>query len=654
MIDFIKNIRKKYFSESQWFLWFLFILIIIITLYPFLKIGITSADDFGTYLVTRLGTVFEDAIWYAKNQGRFYFVIAKPLYAVPYLIDNFCYTKIVQYATLVLSFILFTVTINKIFKLKEFGWVIFLLLFTFLTVANFHIPVVTYPFYFTCSFSIFLLSLLRFLKYTETKKYKFLIQSAILYAITLLFYENYLIFLLFMLGFFICRNIFIQGWKVITKKSLYKEILPFAIVIIIYVCSYFIFRKSIQDEAGFYTGSSFVEDFKLRNFFTVLWNYNKAAFPTYIYHYFRNVIEMFSLLPEGHQHNFGYMLTHSSIMAIINAFIQCFILVFLLNRTKPTISWQKAGLGFLIVFLFTFSVHILVAVSEKYQASDYWRNVSGYITTYYSYFCITLLIGFVIYASIKISYNYKWIHKILIGGFALLVFCISIMISYSNEHLSRAWQQSQNRFIMMDKVLEKGILSKISENSITYAGEMNPSLYDFGLGICGYPTAWKDYISAKTGKELNIHSLRENFEENILQLPQQSIYYVNYFDSPKTQDILLVLSKIDSNSIKYNCKEKMLDEMTSRETTVYYLSSCKEFTFEFYIPECKHDSTVFINDTGFKVSRGLNAITIDNKNKKEEITSFSVKSSEAFSAKDFSVSSIGHLETETYYIDNSN
>ncbi len=649
MTNSIKNIQEKYFSESKTYLWFLFFLTILLTLFPFFKIGFTTADDFGYYLRTLDGTVFSDAVKSAENTGRFYLYFVKPIYSIPYLVDNFYFTKIIQYSFLLWSFILFTVLIKRIFKQNEFSLLIFLLLFTFLSVTpNFHIPVIAYPFYFTFSFSIFLISLLQLLKYYETNKYKCLIVSATLFSVALLFYENFLIFLLFILGFMALKNFVEQKFRFLKNKSFYKEILPFILVFLAYLTCYFIYKK-INNERGYYSGSSFVQDFNIHHFLEVLINYNKASLPTKMYHEFRSIIEMYSLLQGGHRHNFWYILQNSTLITILNSIIQSFLFVSIVLKIKSTISWKKAGMAFLILLLLTFSVHILLGLTDKYQGSDYWRNVSGYVTTYYSYFCITTLIGFVIYACIKAFYSNKYLKNLTIGVFSVVIFGLSIMMGYTNEHLSRAWQQSQNKFNIMDKVLEKRIFDKIPKNATIYTGELNPSLYDFGLGICSYPSSWKDYVFLKTGKKLNIYTLLDDFKHNLLQDSLQHVYYISLYDTPKNQDVLLVLSKINNNSIKKNEEETMLSAITANEADVYYYSPNKEFIFEFYIPKCKQDSSfVFINNVNYKVYQGLNAIRINNMNKKEEITLFTIKSSEPFLAKSFSISTIGDLDTECF------
>lgn len=647
MNNYFVNFRKRESFDISSFVLFAFILIAILTLHPFFKIGFTTADDLEYYMTALRGNLWQDAREYAVRSGRFYFLITKPLYSLPYLIDNFYFTKIIQYGFLILSFVLFAIVIRKILKIKEFALLAFLFLFVFLTVTpNYHIPVIAYPFFFTCSFSIFFASILFLIKYIELGRYEHLIASVIMFAIALLFYETYLIFLLFIVGFIFFRNIAERGKGVFKSKTFYKEILPFALVGILYVLVYFIYRKIVQSGGIYYDGSSVATDFSLTNFFRVLYNYNKSAVPTYIYHDFRGTIEMHSTLAGGHQHNFWYMLKNLPISMFVNTLLQCFLFLFLFSKMKNTISWKKIGISVFVIGLLTFSVHILLGISEKYNQSGYWNNVDGYVTTFYSYFCITLLIAFFMYACMKACYNIKWLRVTIIAVFTVSLFYASIIIGYSNVHLSRAWERSQDRFSIIDKVLEKDILQNIPEGAIVYAGDITHSLYDFGSGLGGRNFSWRDYIFLKTNRELDFYTNFERFRNAVEKKSEQDVYCITKYDNPKSKDILLTLSKIEKASLNIDNEENMYQYSVSSETMIYYCSPNKTFMFQFYIPDCSNDPIITIDNKQYSSNCKMNTIIIENSNNKEEITSFKLKSTQPFLIKTFMVSTIGYIDSE--------
>lgn len=637
---------KDTYPERKLFFYFLFAITIIITLIPFFKIGLTNCDDLEYYVYTLMGKT--NATGYAHVAGRFYFLFTKPIYHIAYLVDNFYFTKILHYGFLLLSFVLFTVVINKLFKQTAFAVSVLLLLFAFLTVtSNNFIPTIAFPVYFTLSFSIFMGSLLLLIKYYENKKNKHLIFSVILAAIALLFYENYLMFIFFVFIFILAKHIREHGLSFIKNKTFYKESLPFVLVCLVYVTIYFLYRLHIQTEEGFYQGSSLAKDFSFSNFFRCIWSLNRMAFPTSAYFSEQTCIELNSLLVAGHQRNFWYILSHSQPLCIINAVIQCFLFCVLFGNLKPTISWKKIGIGAITAATFTFAVHILIGVTEKYNAVYY--QMEGYVTTYYSCFCIALLIALLAYTCLKLSYKNKYVKIFVIAVFALLLFGVSIIIGYNNDHLSRDWQHSHGKHILMEKLLEEGIFDEISDDEIIYLDNYSQS--SSRLGRHQYTTHlyfWSDYIQAKLDREMNIVFRVSTLKEKLENQTEQEFYYIKKYEALKTSDILLVFAKINSNSIHFENEDNPFEATTATEATFYYYSANKSFVFQFVIPEYSRGATVTIDNQEIKATAGINAITIDNQTLTKAITSFTLKSEAPFLVKNFAISNIGLMNGEVF------
>ena len=91
-------------SQFNKFIWFLFAITIVITLAPFFKVGITSADDLGNYQSYLSNSVFLNSWIFAKEFGRFYCIITMPIHSLSYVGDNFIITKIIQHLSLLFSY----------------------------------------------------------------------------------------------------------------------------------------------------------------------------------------------------------------------------------------------------------------------------------------------------------------------------------------------------------------------------------------------------------------------------------------------------------------------------------------------------------------------------------------------------------------------
>ena len=625
-------------NNSQLFLGFLFLLTLFLTLVPFFRIGLTNCDDLDYYLTAITGKDYSEM--YAHHAGRFYFLLTQPFYRLPYIFDSFYITKIIQYGFLTLSFILFAVVIRKIFKQTEFALSVFLLLLVFLTVTpNINMAIIAYPFYFTFSLSVFLLAVLMLLKYFETSKNGFLVVAVLFAAIALLFYENYLMFILVVVLFILLKNGSEQGWKLLKSKKVYKEVLPFVLLCVTYLGVYFLYRSSIQTEKGFYSGTTFAESFSISNFFTSIYSFNGAIIPSYLYHKKVLCLEANSLLAAGHQYNFWYVLRNSLPSSIVNALIQCFLFCFLFFNIKPEISWKKIGIGVLSSLFLLFAVHSLIAISEKYNAVHY--RMDGYVTTYYAYFFMTVLIAFLAYASLKISYRNKYAKTSVISIFAFFFFYIAIITNYGNDHFSRDWQLNHGKQLMMEKIIAEGAFDNIPENAVIYLGNYNQTCSKFGSGIYySLESYWAQYITAKIQKKLKIYADFEVFQKNVQKTQPSEIYYFTKYETQKNRDILLVISKLNNS---YNIENT---PVTANEATVYYYSPSKEFTLLMTIPEYSQNATVSVNNEIRRVSCGINALRIVNENKKKEITSFTLQSNAPFLVEDFAISNLGFLNEE--------
>ena len=262
----------------------------ILTLLPFFLVGVTTADDFEYYNTAQgnWNQWMEDAEFYAHRSGRFYFLFTKFFYLIPYLIDSFGWTKFVQYFTLNLSYILFAYLIYRIFKSSRLSMLTLLLLIFNMGVGyGWHNPPVSYPFYFPFSLIIFLCGILVFINYTEKKGYWRVIVSAVLLFLSFLFYEDYLVFALLFCCYILIRNWQNSGFKKLWKsKDFYKELVPYAVALILYMICYIGYRYYLVHILGnttLYDGASVSSHFSLKNFFKILYKLTIYNLPGRIY-----------------------------------------------------------------------------------------------------------------------------------------------------------------------------------------------------------------------------------------------------------------------------------------------------------------------------------------------------------------------------------
>ena len=502
---------------------------IILTLIPFFRIGFTTADDVEYYLTWLRGNLAEDANDYAQRTGRFYFLIMKPVYSLVYCFDNFYVTKFLQHTALLFSYATFSFLMYKILKSVSLS----VCIFTFLVLAspisgNWHMPFIAYPGYFTLSFGLMCVALILYTKYEETGKYIWIITSAFVFFIVTLFYETYVLFLLYFFIFVFIKQLIrarnITGQY--TQHS-YKEYLPYALCGVLYIILYLAYKLGAD---GQYSGATISQNFSIKNFFTVLNHCTRGAVPMRV------------ATREGI--TIKAALSNASIMTYVNAFIQCVIIGVMMARLKFEISLKKILFVIVCALFCAVSAHLLIGLAEKYN-SEWYKWMQGYVTSYYSYFGIIVSIVLVGYLLLKIACKNRILKWLLFFSELAVVFVISVVTGYTNGILSKEWERSNKTFPIIDEMLQENAFSEIQENDIVY----DESLYHVGsYGNClWHPHIyWTDYINIKTGKKFhdckNIDELKNQMDKF------DDVFYMKHIET--TNDFVVYLSKINKDELK--------------------------------------------------------------------------------------------------------
>lgn len=514
----------------------LLLIVTAISLIPFFSVGFTTADDLEYYLTMLRGDLFEDAQSYAQNTGRFYFLITKPIYSLVYWLDNFYITKILQHGSLLFSYVAFSFLIYKILKSKSIAICIYILLVVATPITgNWHMPFIAYPGYFTTSFGLMCCALIMYVKYLERNRYLYTIGSAILFSFVVLFYETYLLFLFYFCIFILVRWIYITGIKqVFCKKEFYKEIVPYAIVGIIYVLIYFSYSAS---SASSYSGATISDTFSLKNFFIVLKRCTHGAFPLQSFMY----------------NDFSFQ--NVPLLVYLKAIFVGIISINLLRKFQGNISWNVLFVLLPVSLFFAYTSHFLVGLAEKYNL-EWYSWMEGYVTTYYAYFGVifsTIIIGYIFLKLVKnIKILYYGIETLII----ILILTITIITGFSNRRMASKWEQTQAIFPMMDKMVEMGIYDSVKEQDIVYAEDFY-NIGAFGNCLWHPHIYWSDYIFQKYDIKLrdckNIEELSNQVNDST------TIFYLHHLE--RENELFVCLAKIRKHENYFSTEEFQSDSI---------------------------------------------------------------------------------------------
>ena len=594
-LHFYRNLMSKQ-EKCFWIL--AYSVTAIITLLPFFQVGITNSDDFQYYNTAHSDWKYwlEDATIYAQGAGRFYFLITKYFYYLPYLIDSYIWTKATQYIPLMGCYLLFSYIIYRIFNSQRLGALTLLLLIFNMSVGYdwFSIPT-AFPFYFTFSYIIFLSGILLFINYTEKNGYWRVLVSALLLFISYLFYENYLVFSLFFCCYILIRNWRHSGFvQMLKSKQFYMELVPYIAGIALYVLCYIGYRQYLThtiDDINLYDGATIAHNFSFVNFCKIL---NKCTFytlpcRTYLFDDIREIMAENSPLISGHYNNIFYVLTHAPAIAYINALLQCCILWFIIHKADfRNISWKAIAVCAVSALLFALSAHILIAIADKYNSG--WANwMQTYVTSFYSYFGIMLINAILIIASIKLC-SAKSIRYAVCLIWCVLLFAGAVLSYYTNDLLSKEWKKSQNRITVTELAAQDNFFDKIPENALIYTT-------DAPVSEDGYKTLIRRHAHRYYHFAFN----PEELLEQLSILPYNPLYFIQTTETEKQGELLMAFShiaRLDTCGIL---------NASTNEADIYYYSPTKDFVL-FYNINTGTDSaqtkaiTVFSCDKHHKIT----------------------------------------------------
>ncbi len=540
----------------------------LLTLIPFLKVGFTTADDLQYFTTARFPEIWlTDATMYAEMAGRFYFLITKYFYYVPYLIDSFGYTKAVQYISLLASYAMFSWLAYRLFKSKNASLLTMLLLiFNTVITTNNHVPTIAYPFFFSFSLIIFIGAILIYMNYKEKSGYWRVIISALLFLVAYLFYETYLIFAIIFGVVIVARHLKTDGFAAMLRnRYFWCEVLPYIASAIVYLGCYWGYRQwltHINPDITFYDGASFsLGAFSVSGFFKVLWKCTRFAFPGQSFFDSQGLLADNSQLIGGHHR---FIFGHIPAIVWINALLQTG-LVWYLTREKESFSIdkKKIGIGLAISFIAAFLSHTLIGIARKYNTE--WCNwMHGYVTSFFSIFALMLALTLIIAVTLN-AQNDKLRNAIRIVWCAAILY-FSLLTGYTNQLLSREWAKCQNRFTLIDMIAKTDFFKTLPDNAVIYDEELHNTSH-----VTADISKSKDleyYIDMRAGRELNYVDA-----DKLSQVPATTpLYYLHAIETKKACELLISISKLDTT------RSNQPDSLRATQSEVFYYSPAKRYT----------------------------------------------------------------------------
>ena len=609
---------ENLFEKNKGLCYTAFLIIIIVTFYPLFLSGFGCPDDLNNYFVLRGGGISSNKQFLAELAGRFYYLIIQPIYMVPYISDNPVVIKLFHHIPLIAGFILFAIILFKLMHSRELSFFYFLVFLIIAQTSRHTSLFLTYPFFFTFSFDLLLMSFLFLITYFQNSGKYNLVLSVVLFMAGLLFYETYLLYLIIIaIAIFAFRYKNGKNFMQVLKHS-FLIFLPFLIVGILYVAAFLIYRIY---HPSHYEGTSFdLNNITLSNFFSVIWKLTITSYPLTVF------TESGTLFTEKSELILGY--SPVVLRIILNARIEwiikgiCVAITgFILLTGISRIKYKTLLAGIFLSVLLIFIPAIPLAFTVKYIIYTLQHEMRGYVCTFFSLFGTVLLISIMVgYLINLLNFNFL-LKRIMILLSAVCFFTFSVLTDFANYSIAKDFRSDNLRLYALDELMKTDTFLSIPPYSFFYTKDLYNSISISAGGLIQQNFDWGYYMSIKTHvpqqtfrnfKDINVNN----------QDSTKPVYYLSMLQAEKSEEIMLILAKLAPKGRTDTLPGRFTDKVW-----VLYYSPCKKFSVGF---RCKDDTLntnteVKVNQIERKIIPGKNfEMTICNTRKNEAATFFSI------------------------------
>jgi len=608
--------KIEFIGKEKFTINFLLFIIYLIALYPLTKIGFTVSDDMDTFLASgEFAKQFNLGFFYACLQGRFYNIFTRWIYTLPYIVDSSFYFKAIFILPFVACFILFIKLIERVVNNSSFTLFCAISIASFFQIVGFYSITTAYPFFFTFSFCLVLISFHLMLSFYQNNKFYLLILSSITLFISALFYESYLCYFFIPFIISLWKNNLLHNKTKQNINKVLKELSPFIICLSLYIIVYFGFRAFYPTQ---YWGNKIAKDLEL---FTVIKSATELGFyslPLKVFNDYKNLLNTYSL-----SFNNIFSIFQIDLIYYIQGIIISGLSFYALNNYKK-IDSKKLLYFFLLGICLYYLPLLPLSISSKYYDNDVYNYVPTFLSLFGILICITSLILFII--------NKTQRNKIIYISYILLVsvsiFFIAILTNKTNSVVAKDLEYSNYRLKIVTDIF-KNDLAKDINNSPICLEQANKTTSTMGSYIMGELFSWNKYIKRVSSKNINAYDKYNTFYDKYKN--SDTIVWVGFSrQAVKTDDVLMFFAELRGNTLPKNQIDIVSDKII-----VFYLSPYKHFSVSL---TSKNNDSVFINNIPINSIGSFHSANIAFDLNKE-ISCFEIKGKDLI-ASSFNISNI--------------
>lgn len=481
--------------------------------------------------------------------------------------------------------------------------------------------------------------MLNFLTY---KKKSSLSLSVILFAIGLLFYESYLLFLIIIALTIFYYNRYENKTFAGNLKRSFIHFSPFLGVALLYLAVYFIFRLY---HPSHYDGTSFkTSDFRFSSFFQVLWSLSFSSFPLTVFESSRSIFTEKSELITGYSPVVLRIILNAKLEWLIKGGLVALCGYFILIRVPKT-ELKTLIMVTIVSILLVFTPHIPLALTPKYTFYVSYGMI-GYVTTFFSLFGVVLLLTFLLGYLINLLGINMFLRKALAVIMVFGFFICSVLTDFSNYTISKDIRSANVRFFAMDELIKTEMFNSLPAGSKIYAKDMYDNISVNARNLTEQSFNWGQYIDAKTGINHLVFREEKEFLESSRDSSTPS-FYLTMKQAVKSEEISLAFAEIGSEA-----KQDTLINPFAEKVWILHYSPYKIFSVSF---RCKE--TIPVNGLPMRINHIRDTIqpgqtiqlTIYNTHAYQAATVFSIQAG-SIDLKSIMISDLVDPRNKVFYL----
>ncbi len=519
---------------------FLLFVLATITIYPLFSGGFTTHDDAWMAINVWNGLTWEITKSASFDQGRFVFLWAFPLSAVPFIIDDRLWYLAFKFGSF---FVLLGAIYYAVFQSFRSQWIALTALAFFLAIIQNgweHNALTSFALVFNTYATLFLVSLGLFATAINRKSLALAVLSGVLYFVTCAS-ELFVLFFPFYVAVLLSRVA--PGETLLVRlKSGKKYIFAIALPLIAYLTLYLVWRQIYPST---YDGNQLNVSNPLA-VGKVIATYSLTAFP--LASLSRIYSALSDPLPFANPASLHAILAEFNALHVIKPIVVGFLFARLMTAERFVVpSGRKLLIGAAVAWIGIFLPNLLLGFSKKYQS---WVESfsHSYVYTYYS------LISAVVFLALLLAYmNAKsraWHPRLRLAVVSLVVaamMSVSFAVELRNQYFAFEQKLAHRKWQLMEVLVNSPAFMEIPEGTTVVAPTLVSHHRDHATVSAD---DWSNYVKYKTGKHLR-------FDKNKCKSGDQC-YQLVFRQAPQSDNQFVILQKT-----------KHIDSLTSTALTIY-------------------------------------------------------------------------------------